>query len=70
VSNSHRRPGIPEDVRETVFERDQWRCQFCGSMRNLEIHHLRFRSHGGRHTPENLIALCTKCHSRLHRRGR
>ena len=22
-----------------VLERDRWRCQFCGSMRHLQVHH-------------------------------
>jgi 5-methylcytosine-specific restriction endonuclease McrA len=27
-----------------VLERDDWRCQNCGSMQNLQVHHLKFRS--------------------------
>jgi len=30
-----------------VRRRDGWRCQFCGSMTNLEVHHQQFRSHSG-----------------------
>jgi 5-methylcytosine-specific restriction endonuclease McrA len=36
-----------EELREKVLRRDCWRCQFCGSMSNLEIHHRQFRSHSG-----------------------
>jgi len=39
--------------------RDVWRCQFCGSMTNLEVHHQQFRSHSGDDTEANLITLCT-----------
>jgi hypothetical protein len=34
-------------LRQRVMQRDSWRCQFCGSMTNLEVHHQRFRSHSG-----------------------
>ena len=33
----------PESYRELhrqVLERDGWRCQVCGSMQNLQVHHL------------------------------
>src|SRR5579864_4448587 len=55
-----------EELRERVLRRDTWRCQFCGSRQNLEIHHQRFRSHSGEDTEENLITLCTNCHSAAH----
>jgi 5-methylcytosine-specific restriction endonuclease McrA len=35
-------------------------------MRHLEVHHLRFRSHSGQDTEQNLITLCTQCHARVH----
>ena len=55
-----------EELRERVLRRDGWRCQFCGSMKNLEIHHQQFRSHSGGDTEDNLITLCTSCHSMMH----
>jgi hypothetical protein len=51
---------------QRVLRRDGWRCQFCGSMHNLEIHHQQFRSHSGDDTEENLITLCGNCHSFAH----
>jgi hypothetical protein len=56
-----------EELRERVRRRDGWRCQFCGSMSNLEVHHQQFRSHWGEDTEDNLITLCTNCHSTCHR---
>jgi 5-methylcytosine-specific restriction endonuclease McrA len=53
-------------LRHEVLSRDGWKCQSCGSMSNLEVHHQQFRSQGGRNSEENLITLCTGCHSRLH----
>ena len=50
-----------------VLERDNWRCQICSSMQQLEVHHLRFRSHCGGDLEQNLITLCTQCHTQAHR---
>jgi 5-methylcytosine-specific restriction endonuclease McrA len=49
-----------------VLERDGWRCQFCGSMQNLQVHHLKFRSQSGVDDEQNLITLCAECHEKLH----
>jgi 5-methylcytosine-specific restriction endonuclease McrA len=35
------------DLRKQVLRRDGWRCQLCGSISNLEVHHQQFRSHSG-----------------------
>jgi 5-methylcytosine-specific restriction endonuclease McrA len=51
-----------------VLRRDGWRCQSCGTMRNLEIHHKEFRSHSGDDSEQNLITLCNTCHTAIHRR--
>jgi 5-methylcytosine-specific restriction endonuclease McrA len=59
-----------QELREQVLRRDGWRCQFCGSITNLEVHHQQFRSHSGSDQEENLITLCSGCHSSLHRRLR
>jgi len=53
-------------LRQAVLERDGWRCQSCGILRNLEVHHKQFRSHLGENSKENLITLCSHCHSRCH----
>jgi len=56
-----------EQLRNQVLRRDGWRCQSCGTMRNLEIHHKEFRSHSGDDSEQNLITLCNICHSAIHR---
>jgi 5-methylcytosine-specific restriction endonuclease McrA len=56
-----------ENLRQQVLRRDGWRCQSCGAMVNLEVHHKQFRSHSGYDCEENLITLCTSCHSDIHR---
>ncbi|PYV66223.1 MAG: hypothetical protein DMG97_30045 [Acidobacteria bacterium] len=57
-----------QDLREQVLRRDGWRCQLCGSMTNLEVHHKQFRSHGGADDEGNLITLCLGCHGPIHGR--
>lgn len=56
-----------ERLRQEVLRRDGWRCQCCGTMSNLEVHHKGFRSHGGHDSEENLITLCSECHAGIHR---
>jgi len=56
-----------EKLRQQVLRRDGWRCQACGSMSNLEVHHKQFRSHSGDHSEATLITLCTVCHASAHR---
>jgi hypothetical protein len=53
-------------LRQQVLRRDGWRCQSCGTMSNLEVHHWEFRSHSGDDSQENLITLCATCHSVIH----
>jgi 5-methylcytosine-specific restriction endonuclease McrA len=55
-----------ESLRQQILDRDSWRCQFCGAMTNLEVHHREFRSHSGADSEENLITLCVDCHRRAH----
>jgi 5-methylcytosine-specific restriction endonuclease McrA len=56
-----------EALRKQVLHRDGWRCQRCGTMSNLEAHHQQFRSRGGDDLEQNLITLCSACHSLVHR---
>ena len=57
-----------ETLRKQVLRRDGWRCQSCGTMANLEVHHKQFRSHSGDDADHNLITLCTACHAATHLR--
>ncbi|MGO9590051.1 MAG: HNH endonuclease [Candidatus Acidiferrales bacterium] len=55
-------------LRRRILDRDGWRCQHCGDMKNLEVHHIQFRSRLGSDQESNLITLCANCHARLHSR--
>ena len=48
-----------EQLRNEVLRRDGWRCQVCGAMSNLEVHHKQFRGRSGDDTEQNLITLCS-----------
>jgi 5-methylcytosine-specific restriction endonuclease McrA len=54
------------ELHRVILRRDSWRCQVCGTMLHLEVHHQQFRSHSGEDLEENLITLCHSCHSAEH----
>ena len=59
-----------EQLRNQVLRRDGWKCQPCGTMSNLEVHHRNFRSQSGDDSEQNLITLCSTCHTTVHNAGR
>ena len=59
-------PEAYEQLRFEVLKRDGWRCQNCGSSRNLQVHHQQFRSQSGDDCELNLITLCLSCHLNEH----
>jgi len=54
------------EICKEILERDGWRCQSCGSLSAVEVHHQRFRSHQGEDAKSNLITLCWRCHREIH----
>jgi 5-methylcytosine-specific restriction endonuclease McrA len=55
-----------EQLRQEVLSRDRWRCQVCGSLAGVEVHHITPKGRHGDDTEENLITLCTDCHKKIH----
>ncbi|ADE55333.1 HNH endonuclease [Coraliomargarita akajimensis] len=54
-------------TRENLFERDNYRCQYCGdSFEALELNmdHVIPRDKGGRTSWENIVTSCIQCNSR------
>lgn len=51
---------MPKRASDRIYTRDGWRCTApgCTSRRNLEDHHLEYRSHGGSNDPSNRTTLC------------
>ncbi len=59
-------PGIYKRLMKKALERDNWRCQKCGSLENLQIHHKIKRSQQGNDALANLVTLCVYCHIAEH----
>ncbi|MEO0511147.1 MAG: HNH endonuclease [Verrucomicrobiota bacterium] len=54
-------------TRENLFERDNFRCQYCGDTfhpSQLNMDHVIPRDRGGRTSWENIVTSCIKCNSR------
>ncbi|MGF1531456.1 MAG: HNH endonuclease [Puniceicoccaceae bacterium] len=53
--------------RKAIFERDGYRCQYCGEChedRFLNLDHVIPRDQGGRTTWENIVTSCLTCNSK------
>ncbi|MDJ0973256.1 MAG: AAA family ATPase [Planctomycetota bacterium] len=59
-------PKTPPALRKRVLKRDGGRCRCCGSRRELHVHHIVWRSKGGKTVIWNLITLCARCHALVH----
>lgn len=60
------------DERYYAFARDNYTCQCCGKSKDkiLQTHHIVYRSNGGTNRVDNLITVCTDCHtSENHKKG-
>jgi 5-methylcytosine-specific restriction endonuclease McrA len=57
---------IHRRLMKRVLERDGRRCQKCGSLENLQVHHKTKRSQQGSDTLGNLVSLCAHCHMEEH----
>lgn len=52
------------DVRYFVFARDNYTCQVCKRKNKiLNTHHIIYRTKGGTDRADNLITVCTDCHT-------
>jgi nitrate/TMAO reductase-like tetraheme cytochrome c subunit len=47
-----------------------WRCARCRSSRRLEIHHRKYRSHGGNTPGREPGTVCRDCHKIIHNQER
>jgi 5-methylcytosine-specific restriction endonuclease McrA len=57
---------IPKTIKQTILKRNNFKCYFCGSTDNIQLHHIIPKRLGGTSDPENLIPLCDNCHKKLH----
>lgn len=63
-------PKVSPDVRKLVRERDGFKCRRCGAVERkgykFQLHHIKYRCHGGSNQPDNLMLVCPKCHRIIH----
>lgn len=57
---------LPKQIRDYVFERDNFSCRSCNSSDNIHPHHIIYRSETINHSPDNLVTVCFKCHRLIH----
>ncbi len=62
------KPHIPDAIRRKVMQRDAFACIVtgCRAKRNLDVHHIKHREHGGKHTVSNCGTLCGGHHTQCH----
>lgn len=54
-----------EEKRKSILERDGYKCTFCGSAKNLRVHHITYENIPYEKDGD-LITVCNKCHEKLH----
>ena len=64
ASKRSRACDISPKVRKEVLERDK-KCIICGATYGLQIAHYISRARGGLGIPQNLGAMCVKCHGEM-----
>ena len=61
------------DIKSYIFERDNYTCAVCNikkQVSQLHCHHVKFKSKGGTNQPDNLLTVCTNCHTpKNHQKG-
>jgi 5-methylcytosine-specific restriction endonuclease McrA len=61
--------GIEAELRAKLLEEHGGVCQQCGKWPDnygLSLHHLLFKSRGGKTIDENCVLICRCCHERFH----
>jgi hypothetical protein len=62
-----RKRALPSRTKKLVFQEAGSQCAFCDEkdVSTLEIHHVVSVENGGTDGPENLILVCSACHSKI-----
>lgn len=71
LQNSVRHTAEYKAWRKAVYERDRFKCQKCGTNKDLHAHHIKeFSKHEAlRYVVDNGITLCRKHHGEVHGRN-
>jgi len=60
---------MEEEIRQRLLEECEGLCQNCGRWPDhygLSLHHIIFKSRGGKSTIENCCLVCRACHDGVH----
>ncbi len=65
---SSKREFVKKETYQKVFERDKGKCRLCGTTKELQLHHIKYRSEKKDliNEPSNLIMLCSEHHRLVH----
>lgn len=66
------RSGVNAELRDYIKKRDKNKCQRCklnAGEAHLQVHHILPVANGGTDDKENLILLCSTCHTKVHQDG-
>lgn len=71
IINDNRDSALYKEWRKNVYQRDNYKCQYCGSKEKLNAHHLKsWKKYPElRYDINNGITLCEKCHIQLHQQN-
>lgn len=64
VKVSYSKLMIKAPTRQAIYARDDNRCQYCGSIKNLTLDHIVPKSKGGKNTWDNLVVACHSCNAK------
>lgn len=59
---------ISKQTRRKIEQAWNYQCAICGNNDFLEVHHIIPKEKGGTDDYDNLILLCARCHSGIHKR--
>ncbi len=54
---------IGKELRQKIYQRDGYTCQYCGSTECLTVDHVIPKSKGGLTRDDNLVTACRKCNN-------
>ena len=57
---------VTKNIIEAVMNYLERKCNYCGSVENLHIHHILPLSKGGQNSLGNFEVVCRTCHLKLH----
>lgn len=62
--SGYQKQPIPDTLRWTIWERDDFTCHYCGSRKFLSVDHIVPESQGGELSLDNLVTACRPCNSK------